>query len=159
MRIVSITVISIMHYRQKIWNVFHFTYIWIFEVQRFKTNYFSIFLIRLWLELLLSLCQIAAITIRVLHRDMVHNIIVYLPPILVRSAGDYRRGGLALKDVGSSLGIPQGDVHKILIKHKQQIFSYRKEEAVSLKYLPLKIGPDVDMVCSSSSFLINIVVE
>ena len=43
---------------------------------------------RLWLELLLSLCPIAAISIRVLYRDIVHNAIVYLPPILVRSAGD-----------------------------------------------------------------------
>ena len=46
------------------------------------------FSIKLWLELLLSLCQIAPITIRVFHRDMVHNTIVYLPPILVRSSGD-----------------------------------------------------------------------
>ena len=39
--------------------------------------------------------QIAAISIRVLYRDIVHNTIVYLPPISVRSAGDWRRGGLA----------------------------------------------------------------
>ena len=32
--------------------------------------------------------QIAAISIRVLYRDIVHNTIVYLTPILVRSAGD-----------------------------------------------------------------------
>ena len=44
--------------------------------------------IRLWLEFLLSLCQSAAIFIHVLHRDIVHNTIVYLPPILVQSAGD-----------------------------------------------------------------------
>ena len=43
---------------------------------------------RLWLEFLLSLCQIAVIFIRVLYKDIVHNAIVYLPPILVRSAGD-----------------------------------------------------------------------
>ena len=40
------------------------------------------------LEFLLPLCQIAAISIRVLYRDIVHNTIDYLPPILVRSAGD-----------------------------------------------------------------------
>ena len=32
--------------------------------------------------------QIAAISIRVLYRDIVHNTIVNLPPILLRSAGD-----------------------------------------------------------------------
>ena len=32
--------------------------------------------------------QIAAIYIRVLYRDIVHNTIVYLLTILVRSAGD-----------------------------------------------------------------------
>ena len=46
------------------------------------------FSIRLWLKFLLSLCQIAAISIRVLYRDIEHNTIVYLLPILVRSAGD-----------------------------------------------------------------------
>ena len=44
--------------------------------------------IRLWLEFLLSLCQIAAISIRVLYRDIVYNTIVCLPPISLRSAGD-----------------------------------------------------------------------
>ena len=52
------------------------------------------FSIRLWLEFLLSLCQIAAISIRVLYRDIVNKTSVYLPPNLVRSAGDLRRGGL-----------------------------------------------------------------
>ena len=46
------------------------------------------FSIRIWLEFLLSLCEIAAISSRVLYRDIVHNAIVYLPPILVQSAGD-----------------------------------------------------------------------
>ena len=32
--------------------------------------------------------QIAAISISVLYRDILHNTIVYLPTILVRSAGD-----------------------------------------------------------------------
>ena len=32
--------------------------------------------------------QTAAISTRVLYKDIVHNTIVYLPPILVRSAGD-----------------------------------------------------------------------
>ena len=58
--------------------------------------------------------------------------------------------------MGSSLGIPQGDVHKILIYHKQQIFSHRIEGAVSLKSLPLNIGPDSDLVCPISSFFTNI---
>ena len=53
-----------------------------------KTIISVFFSIRLWLEFLLFLCQIAAISIRLLYRDMVHNTIVYLPPILVRSAGD-----------------------------------------------------------------------
>ena len=53
-----------------------------------KTIISVFFSIRLRLEFLLSLCQIAAIYIRLLYRDMVHNSIVYLPPILVRSAGD-----------------------------------------------------------------------
>ena len=53
-----------------------------------KTIISVFFSIRLWLELLLSLCQFVAISIRVLYWDIVHNAIVYLPPILVRSAGD-----------------------------------------------------------------------
>ena len=53
-----------------------------------KTIIAVFFSIRRWLEFLLSLCQIAAISIRVLYRDIVHNTIVYFPPILVRSAGD-----------------------------------------------------------------------
>ena len=108
---------------------------------------------------MLSLYQIAAISIRVCYRDIVHNTIVYLPPISVRSVGDKRRRGLAYKDAGSSFGIPQGDVHKILIYHKQQIFSYRIKEAVNLKSLPLKIGPDIDLVCPTSSFFTNIVID
>ena len=46
-------------------------------------------------KIILVPLQIAAISIRVLYRDIVHNTIVYLPPILVRSAGDKRRGCLA----------------------------------------------------------------
>ena len=53
------------------------------------------FSIRLWSELLLSLCQIAAIFIRVLYMNMMHNTIVYLPPIVMRPEGDSRRRGLA----------------------------------------------------------------
>ena len=41
-----------------------------------------------WLEVLLSHCQIAVILIRVFISDIMHNIIVYLPPRLVRSAED-----------------------------------------------------------------------
>ena len=53
-----------------------------------KTIISVFFSIRLWLEFFLSLCQFAAISIRVLYWDIVHNTIVYLPPILVRSAED-----------------------------------------------------------------------
>ena len=53
-----------------------------------KTIISVFFSIRLWLEILLPLRQFAAISIRVSYRDIVHNAIVYLPPILVRSAGD-----------------------------------------------------------------------
>ena len=52
-----------------------------------KTIISVFFSIILWSELLLSLCQIAAISIRVLYRNMVHNTIVYLPPILMLSVG------------------------------------------------------------------------
>ena len=61
--------------------------------------------------------------------------------------------------MGVSLGIPQGDVHKILIYHKQQIFSYRTKGAVRLKSLLIKIGPNIDLVCPTSSFFTNIVIE
>ena len=53
-----------------------------------KTIISVYFSIRLWLKFLLSLCQFAAISIRVLYWDIVHNTIVYLLPILVQSAGD-----------------------------------------------------------------------
>ena len=51
-----------------------------------KTIISVFFSIRLWLEFLLSLCQIAAISIRVLYRDIVQNTIVYFPDILVFGA-------------------------------------------------------------------------
>ena len=60
-----------------------------------KTIISVFFSIRLWLEFLLSVCHIAAISIRVFYRVIVHNTIVYLPPISVRPAGGKRRGGLA----------------------------------------------------------------
>ena len=53
-----------------------------------KTIISVFFSIRLWLEFLFSLCQITAISIRALYRNIVHITIVYSPPILVRSAGD-----------------------------------------------------------------------
>ena len=53
-----------------------------------KTIISVFFSIRLWLEFLLSLCEIAAMSSRVLYRDIVHNAIVHLPPILVQSTGD-----------------------------------------------------------------------
>ena len=51
-----------------------------------KTIISVLFSIKLWLEFLLSLCGIAALSIRALYRDIVHTAIVYLPPILVQSA-------------------------------------------------------------------------
>ena len=117
-----------------------------------KTIISVFFSIRLWLEFLLLLCQFAALSIRVLYWDIVHNTIVYLPPFWCGQQGisivgaSYRK-----KDAGSSLGIPQSDVHKISIYHKQQIFSHRIEGAVSLKYLPLNIGPDIDLVCQPAA--------
>ena len=53
-----------------------------------KTIISVLFSIRLWLEFFLSLYPIAAISIRVLYKDIVHNTIIYLPSILVRSEGD-----------------------------------------------------------------------
>ena len=50
-----------------------------------KTIMSLFFSIRLWLEFLLSLGQIAAISIRLLYRDIVNNTSFYLPPNLVRS--------------------------------------------------------------------------
>ena len=58
-------------------------------------------------------------------------------------------------DGESSIGIPQGDVHKTLIYHHQQIFSYRK--AVSLNYL--MIGLDIDLVCPTNDVLTNIAIS
>ena len=65
------------------------------KVKGSKTIISVFFSIRLWLEFLLSLCQFAAISIRVLCKETVRNTIVYLPPILVRSTEDQSRGGLA----------------------------------------------------------------
>ena len=124
-----------------------------------KQLFWSFFFIRCWLEFLLSHCQIAAISVRVFIRDIMHNIIVYLPPRLVQSAGDWHRGDLALKDVWGNLGIRKGDVPKSLTRHKQQIFTFRIEEVASLKYLHHNIGPDIDLVCPTSNFLTNIVIE
>ena len=67
--------------------------------------------------------------------------------------------GSRIEGRGGSLGKPQGNVHEILIYHKQQIFSHRIEGAVSIKSLPLNIGPDIYLVCPTSSFLTNIVIE
>ena len=73
-------------------------------------------------------------------------------------------GGLAswrprIEGRWGSVGIPQGDVHKSLTRHKQQIFSYRIQEVVSLKSLHLSIGPDIDPVCPTSNSFDNIVIE
>ena len=66
-----------------------------------------------------------------------------------------RGSDVGSEDVGSSLGIPQGDVHKILIDHNQQILSHRIEGTVSLKSLPLNIRQDIDVVCPTSNFFTN----
>ena len=57
------------------------------------------------------------------------------------------------------VGKPQGDVHKSLIRHKQQIFSYWIEEVVSLKSLHHNIRPDIDPACPTSNSLNDIVIE
>ena len=51
-----------------------------------RTSISVSFSIKLGFELLLPPFQFAAISIHVLYRDIVYNIIVYLPPILLRSA-------------------------------------------------------------------------
>ena len=51
-----------------------------------KTIISVFFSIRLWLEFLLSLCQIAAISIIVLYRDIVHNTPNYSEP-QIRTGG------------------------------------------------------------------------
>ena len=53
-----------------------------------KTIISVIFSIGLWLEFLLFLCQIVAISICVLYRAIVNNSRSYLPHNLVLSAGD-----------------------------------------------------------------------
>ena len=52
-----------------------------------KPNISALCSIRLWLEFFLSLYQIAAISIRALYRNLVHNTIVFLPPILCGQQG------------------------------------------------------------------------
>ena len=59
---------------------------WTAKVQ--KQLFWSFYFIRRWLEFLLFYCQIAAISVRVFIRDIMHKIVVYLPTRLVRSAGD-----------------------------------------------------------------------
>ena len=108
---------------------------------------------------MLSLCQIAAVSIHLLYRDIVYVPLFIYCLFWCGQQGISVVGAPAWKDMGSSLGIPQGDVHKILIYHKQQIFSYRIEEAVSLKSLPFKIRPDIVLVYPTSNFLTNILKE
>ena len=48
---------------------------------------------------------------------------------------------------------------KTLIYDEQHIFSYRIQEAVNIKSLPLKIGPHIDLVCPSSSFFSKIIID
>ena len=56
-------------------------------------------------------------------------------------------------------GIPQGDEHTNFTHHKQHIFSYRIERVIILKSLLLNIGPNIDLVCLTSSFFTDIVTE
>ena len=106
------------HYRQKIWNIFHisevlyfvgcvrYLFIWLTflqsditfgelihtqlenEPRRFKNNYFGPFSLLESLEFLLSNCHIIVISVRMIIRDIMRDIIVNLPPRLVRSTGD-----------------------------------------------------------------------
>ena len=69
-------------------------------------------------------------------------------------AGASHRGGCRV--VGGCLGIRQGNLHKILTCPKQRIFSYRIKQMASVKFPHLKIGPDIDLVCPTSSFFSNI---
>ena len=59
-----------------------------------KTIMSLFFSIRLWLEFLLSLGPITAISIRLLYRDIVHNTIVHLTPIWCGQQGISVVGGL-----------------------------------------------------------------
>ena len=102
-------------------------------------------------------CEAAFIYVCVLIRGVMHNIIVYLIPNLRQSPWDSRRGGLAQRNVGGCLGIPQGDLHEILTRHKQDNFSYRIGKMANVKFPDLKIGPDIDLVYPNSSIFTNIV--
>ena len=87
------------------------------------------------------------------------QILCTIPLFIYRRFWCGRQGISIVGTWGVVFCIPQGDVHKILIYHKQQIFSYRIEEAVSLKSLPLKIGPDIYPVCPTSNFFNNIMMS
>ena len=123
-----------------------------------KTIILVFFSIRLWLEFLLSLC-------RLLPYPSVCciEILCIIPLFIYHLFWCGQQGcsvvGASHRRTGRVVGLPQGDIHKILIYHKQQIVSYRIEEAVSLNYLPLKIGPDIDLVCPTNNFFTNIVIE
>ena len=73
-----------------------------------KTIISIFFAIRLWIEFLLSLCQIAAISIRALYRDMVHNTVNAYFGAVSRGLASW---GPRIEGRGSSLGVPQGDEH------------------------------------------------
>ena len=62
-------------------------------------------------------------SVYVLQRAIVQNIIVYLPPDLLRLRVEWRREGLAQKDIWSSLGVPQGTDRKIQTRQNQYSFS------------------------------------
>ena len=85
-------------------------------------------------------CEAASIYICVLIRGVMRSIM-----------------GTSHRDVGGCLGIPQGDSYKILTRHKEQIFTYRIGKMANVKFPHLKIGPDIDLVCPTSSIFTNIV--
>ena len=100
-------------------------------------------------------CEAASIYVCVLIRCIMHNVIVYLIPNLRRWPGDCVVGASQRGTSGGCLGIPQGDLHKILTRHKQQIFSCRIEKMASVKFLHVNIGPDIDLVCPTGNFFVN----
>ena len=98
----------------------------------------SYFFIRRWLEFLLSHCQIAAISVRAfLEISCTISLLIYHLAWCDRQGTSIVVISHRRTDGGSSLGIPQDGVHKGLTRQKQQIVSYRIEEVVNLKSLPL----------------------
>ena len=96
-----------------------------------KTIILVFFSIRLWLEFLLSLCKLLPYPF-----VCCIEILCIIPLFIYHLFWCGQQGcsvvGASHRRTGRVVGLPQGDIHKILIYHKQQIVSYRIEEAVSL---------------------------